>query len=308
MTIAARACCGGAGTDAGTEVVARPAGSQLRRLFFQAAVPMIGFGMMDNTVMIQAGDLIDSTVGVALALPTLAAAACGQVFSDMSGTIFGGTVEAAATRFGLPVAELTVAQRLLPIAKICTTAGATLGVAFGCAVAMLQLLVMDLGKAERQRRENELATIFQTVLHEGRSLLRAQRSTLYMVDREHHELWSKAMSSRNNEKQPITIKMGLHDGLAGHCVETGQILRVKDAYTMPFFNRSYDKATDFKTGSVLCVPVADPESGDVLAVAQFINKRVADGDDADPDGFSEEDEKLGRMLANHVAIFVNTIG
>jgi hypothetical protein len=40
---------------------------------------MIGFGLMDNLVMIQAGDLIDSTIGVTLGLSTLTAAAFGQV-------------------------------------------------------------------------------------------------------------------------------------------------------------------------------------------------------------------------------------
>lgn len=305
VAIAARACS--AGPSTGTKTVTWPALRQLRILFLQSAVPMIGFGLMDNTVMIQVGDLIDSTLGVALALPTLAAAACGQVLSGMSGTIFGGTVEAAATRLGLPVAELSTAQRRLPAARVCATAGATCGVAFGCTIAMLQLLVMDLGKAERQRREENLGTVFQTVLHEGRSLLRAQRSTLYVVDKEQQELWTRVMSSRD-KKKPVPFKMGWHDGIAGYCVKTGLVLRIKDAYTLPFFNRTFDEASKFKTGSVLCVPVTSPETGDVLAIAQFINKRAANSESADPEGFSEEDEKLARMLANHVAIFIASVG
>lgn len=40
--------------------------------------------------MIQAGDLIDQTIGVTLGLTTLAAAACGQVVSDFTGVTFGG--------------------------------------------------------------------------------------------------------------------------------------------------------------------------------------------------------------------------
>lgn len=39
-------------------------------------------GIMDNFVMISAGDLIDSTLGVKLGLATLTAAACGQVVSE----------------------------------------------------------------------------------------------------------------------------------------------------------------------------------------------------------------------------------
>ena len=54
---------------------------------------MVGFGFMDNMVMIQAGDLIDNTIGVRFGLKTLAAAACGQIISDMSGVMFGGVEE-----------------------------------------------------------------------------------------------------------------------------------------------------------------------------------------------------------------------
>ncbi|KAJ1472793.1 hypothetical protein T484DRAFT_1838987 [Baffinella frigidus] len=67
---------------------------QKRLLFIQAAVPMIGFGFMDNMVMIFMGDLIDSTLGVTFGLSTLTAAGFGQIFSDVSGVCFGGTVEA----------------------------------------------------------------------------------------------------------------------------------------------------------------------------------------------------------------------
>jgi hypothetical protein len=58
---------------------AKPTLQQLRVLALHAALPMVGFGIMDQTIMIQAGDLIDSTIGIRFALPTLAAAACGQV-------------------------------------------------------------------------------------------------------------------------------------------------------------------------------------------------------------------------------------
>jgi hypothetical protein len=51
------------------------------------------FGFMDNIVMINVGDFIDNTIGVALGLSTLTAAAFGQCCSDVSGVMFGGYVE-----------------------------------------------------------------------------------------------------------------------------------------------------------------------------------------------------------------------
>lgn len=57
--------------------IPRPSSSALRTLFIASAVPMVGFGCMDNFVMIQAGQYIDSTLGVQLGLATMAAAAAG---------------------------------------------------------------------------------------------------------------------------------------------------------------------------------------------------------------------------------------
>ena len=77
------------------------------------AVPMVGFGFMDNLVMIQAGEMIDCTLGVKFGLSTLTAAAYGQVLSDLSGTLFGSTMDAIAAKLGLQSAKLTHAQERL---------------------------------------------------------------------------------------------------------------------------------------------------------------------------------------------------
>jgi len=52
----------------------RPTAGQLKRHFIASALPMVGFGFMDNTVMIQAGNAIDCTLGVSFGLSTLTAA------------------------------------------------------------------------------------------------------------------------------------------------------------------------------------------------------------------------------------------
>ena len=99
---------------------------------------------MDNMVMIQAGDLIDNTIGVRFGLATLAAAACGQIFSDVSGVAFGGVVEDACARGGLRTPDVSAAQRQLPKVKLLGTVGAICGVILGCCLGMTSLLFMDL--------------------------------------------------------------------------------------------------------------------------------------------------------------------
>ena len=175
---------------------------------------------------------------------------------------------------------------------------------------------MDLGKAERERRETELRTVFQTVLHEGRDSLRAERSTLYVVDRKRGEIWSKVATGTGTHdggkhKQGF-IAMDMHAGLAGHCVATGALVNIHNAYEHAAFNSAYDEASGFKTRAVLCVPIKDDSQTSVVAVAQFINKVKLGGtaaeeedEDGGEEGFTREDEKLARMLGTHVGIFMS---
>lgn len=160
-----------------------------------AAVPMVGFGIMDNTIMIFAGDYIDATFGVMLGLSTLTAAAMGQVLSDFCGVCFGGTVEALAARCGLPDPKLTSAQRRLPIVGTVTTAGAAIGVLTGCCIGMTSLLFKDLDKADRERRARRLEYVFTTVLRNGHEVLGAERATLWLYDKEKNELWTRTTSA-----------------------------------------------------------------------------------------------------------------
>lgn len=108
---------------------------------------MIGFGFMDNSIMIHAGNMIDCTLGVTFGLSTLTAAAIGQVCSDSSGVLFGGTLESLAAAMGLPKAGLTSTQRAMPIVKRVRLAGGFFGVILGCCLGLLNLLFIDTAKS-----------------------------------------------------------------------------------------------------------------------------------------------------------------
>ena len=45
--------------------------NQIRSIFLSAAIPMVGFGFMDNFVMITAGQAIDNTLGIRFGLATM---------------------------------------------------------------------------------------------------------------------------------------------------------------------------------------------------------------------------------------------
>ena len=114
---------------------------QIKGVMVSAAIPMIGFGFMDNLIMIQAGSYIDSTLGVKFGLTTLTAAAMGQVVSDVSGVTFGNTIEKLTSPYVKPPL-LSEMQRQLPVVSRLRLLGAVSGVMLGCMLGATSLLLL----------------------------------------------------------------------------------------------------------------------------------------------------------------------
>eukprot|EP00971_Amphidinium_carterae_P085614 1694309-Amphidinium_carterae.1 len=79
---------------------------KLRLMGLAAALPFVGFGFLDNFIMIIAGEYIDSTLCVSFSFSTMAAAAIGNTLSDLCGIFSGGAVESLAAYFGVEVLAL----------------------------------------------------------------------------------------------------------------------------------------------------------------------------------------------------------
>lgn len=115
---------------------------QTRRLLLISCIPFIGFGFLDNAIMIVAGDLIEANFGVLLGLSTLAAAGLGNLLSDIFGLAFGDVVEKWARRLGVKDPKLTLKQMSLPQTKRLQLFGSSVGITIGCLLGMLPLLFM----------------------------------------------------------------------------------------------------------------------------------------------------------------------
>jgi len=118
---------------------------QIRSIFLSAAIPMVGFGFMDNFIMITAGSAIDNSLGVHMGLATMTAAAIGQVVSDVSGVLFGDTLSRV---FKVSRAKLTAAQKNLAVVRRVRLTGAVLGVVAGCTLGACALYLIPDGKDE----------------------------------------------------------------------------------------------------------------------------------------------------------------
>ncbi len=96
--------------------------------------------------------------------------------------------------------------------------------------------------------------------------LEVERSTLFLHDKEQSELWTPVAQGTGE----IRIPRG--SGIAGHVFETGEVVRLANAYDDPRFNRDIDRKTGFRTRDLFCRPVYD-SAGRRLGVIQLINRR-----------------------------------
>jgi hypothetical protein len=287
-----RRWCAKAATEAATEPANVPFNVLLRH-FMVCAVPMIGFGFMDNTILIRTGDAIERYFGVAYNLSGLSAAAAGQVFSDFSGVLFGGVVESISRYFIVPPA-LSAAQSSLRIVQVTGVAGAALGVVTGCLLGMCNLMTMDLEEAERLKRFAELEDIFMVVVQSAREAMGTKMGSIFLVDSETNELWTRVAS---DVSKPIRIPIN-EKSVAGWVCLHNQELMIEDAYADPRFNPIVDKETGNRTRNMITFPVrsqSDPDK--VIGVVQLINKESGK--------FSQQDIKTCRMLSIHVSVFLS---
>ncbi|MFA6598380.1 MAG: GAF domain-containing protein [Ignavibacteriaceae bacterium] len=112
---------------------------------------------------------------------------------------------------------------------------------------------------------------FDEMLHHivevAASALDAERATLFIVDKQKKELWSKSGIGIHQKE----IRIPLNTGIAGEVALSNTYQIIDDPYTHPKFNRNVDIDTGYKTRNILCVPMANIQ-GEVIGVFQILNK------------------------------------
>lgn len=117
----------------------------------------------------------------------------------------------------------------------------------------------------------DLEETLSKVMDEAKELMKADRSTLWLLDPERDQLWTKVPI--DGKVQELRIPMGA--GFAGHVATTGEpVLIPFDLYDHPNAEtaKETDKKTSYRTCSMLCMPVFNAD-GELIAVTQLINKR-----------------------------------
>jgi serine/threonine-protein kinase len=122
-------------------------------------------------------------------------------------------------------------------------------------------------------------------------LANAELATIYIIDRDRGEVWSKV--KLGNDIGEIRVPLGR--GIAGTVAATGQMINLPDPYADPRFNTEIDRQTGYKTRNLLTLPMI-AQSGEVIGVFQVLNKRRG--------VFEAEDEEVLSALAATAAVII----
>src|SRR5215470_12975495 len=161
-----------------------------------------------------------------------------------------------------------------------------------------------LRQAERFSAVLEIATLLssvrdvdallKTVMDRLSSLLQAEAATLFMLDAEKQELWSRVLRGGGLDE----IRLPLGTGIAGHVMATGQSLLLGDAYTDSHFHPNIDRMSGFVTKSMIAVPLKHV-SGRILGVVEVLNRKT--------NVFSADDLALVEAVATQIAAVLDNV-
>ena len=140
--------------------------------------------------------------------------------------------------------------------------------------------------------EMHLDSLLPVIIHKTTEVMDAERSSLFIYDPDSDELWSKVAEGMDEK----TIRFPAGVGIAGDVAKTLETANIPDAYDDTRFNPEFDKQSNFKTKSVLCMPMTT-RKGELIGVIQVLNK-------TDGGTFQEGDEKLLEALCIQAGVAI----
>jgi len=144
---------------------------------------------------------------------------------------------------------------------------------------------------QRMSSERDLGALLDLIVNEATKLMGADRASLFLLDRERGELWSKvALGSEE-------IRFDARLGIAGAVALTGQTINVEDAHQDPRFYKEIDLRSGYRTLTLLAIPLRTHE-GEIIGTFEVLNKKTG--------AFSKADEEILKALAAQAAIAIET--
>jgi len=117
----------------------------------------------------------------------------------------------------------------------------------------------------------DLEDTLKRVMDQAKELMNADRSTLWLIDEDKDELWTKIPTADSVKE----LRIPRTAGFAGIVAESGEPLLIPfDVYDDPRAETSKktDQQTDYRTCSMLCMPVFNADQK-LIGVTQLVNKK-----------------------------------
>jgi adenylate cyclase len=130
-------------------------------------------------------------------------------------------------------------------------------------------------------------------------LLNADRTTIFIFDKEPNELW--AILAKDENGQNLELRFPANLGIAGEVATEKKVVNIPyDFYDDPrsVNVKKIDERTGYRCYTMLAMPLLDEETGELMAVVQLINKLKPNhkdydnlGEQIDKVGFTQADEE-----------------
>jgi Nif-specific regulatory protein len=153
-------------------------------------------------------------------------------------------------------------------------------------------LAAILAISQRMNSQRDLGALLDLIAREATSLLACERASIFLLDRERNELWSKvALGSEE------ILRFDARRGVAAQAALSGDTINVRDAYSDPRFYAAIDDQTGYRTRNLLAVALRN-QSGEIIGAFEALNKHSG--------VFTGRDEEALSALASHAAIAIET--
>ena len=170
-------------------------------------------------------------------------------------------------------------------------------------IELLELIIQEFEyflKAINLINNQSLETLLEELLEAFTlkigQILQADRTTIFIVDHENQELWSKI--AQGEGEKAVEIRIPIDKGIAGYVAETRKTLNIPSAYDDPRFNRATDEETGYHTKNILCMPIFS-NGVNVVAVVQLLNKIGGER-------FTHQDEKEFESFARSIGVLLES--
>jgi Nif-specific regulatory protein len=145
---------------------------------------------------------------------------------------------------------------------------------------------------QRINSERDLSALLDLIAREATKLLDCERASIFLLDRERDELWSKVALGSDE-----ILRFKASSGIAGAAITGGRIVNVLDAYSDPRFFAGIDSQTGYRTRTILVAPLRN-QSGQIIGAFEALNKNAG--------VFNRRDEEALETLGSHAGIAIET--